>query len=145
MAVQDVSNVTYDPSEVGAVVGHRAYAHPVKLAASTTYVKGEILALPTANLATLVYARYVQGASDGTQNAECILRRACVTDASGNITMGASGTPEYAGDTQTNTSAWFGGVFKVSDLLGTSTHALDANGATAMGGKFQRNKAEFSF
>jgi hypothetical protein len=131
-------------SEVGAVVGHRAYAHPVKLAASTTFVKGQILALPTANLATLVYAKYVQGASDGTQNAECILRRACTTDASGNITWGGATVAEFAATDQT-ASAWFGGVFKVSDLTATSTNALNGAAVTAMGGKLQRNGTEFSF
>lgn len=145
MAAQDVSTATYDPSEVGAIVGHRAYAHPVKLVASTTFVKGEILALATANVATLTYSRYTQGASDGTQNAECILRRACVTDASGNITVGPAGTVAEYGQTEPSTSAWFGGVFRKTDLTGTSTHALDAAGVAAMGGKLQRNGAELSF
>jgi len=144
MAAQDASILTFDPSEVGAIVAARAYAHPVKLKASTTFVKGEILALATADLATLTYSRYTQGASDGTQNAECILRRACVTDASGNITYGSSGVSQY-GETDSSTSAWFGGVFKVSDLTGTSTHALNAAGVTAMGGKLSRNGAELSF
>jgi hypothetical protein len=144
MSAQDAAVQTYDPSEVSPVVGHRAYAHPVKLAASTTYVKGEILALPTANLSTLVYARYVTGASDGTQNAECILRRACITDSAGNITVGATSPGEF-GATQPSISAWFGGVFNVADLTGTSTHALDSGAVTALGGKLQRHSKELSF
>lgn len=143
MAAQDVAVATYDPSEVAAVVGHKAYAWPVKLAVSTTYKQGEILALPTANLATLVYAKYITGASDGTQNAECILRYACVTDSAGNITrVGAVG--DY-GASDVTASAWFGGVFKVSDLKGTSTSALDAAAVTAMKGRLQRNAAFLSF
>lgn len=142
MAALDVAIQTYDMSEVGAVVGHLSFAHPVRLDVSTTYAKGQILALKPSSV-NGTYVKYVRGASDGTQLAECILRRACVTDANGNITY--VGTVSEYGDTQVTTSAWFGGVFRMVDLNATGANGLDAAGATAMGGRVYRNGAEFKF
>lgn len=146
MAAQDAAISTYDPSEVGAIVGHRAYAHPIKLDASTVYAKGQPLALKPSST-TLTYVKYVRGATDGTELAECILRRACITDASGNIVVGTASGGEYGpySPSEASTSAWFGGVFRTADLVMSGANGLDAAGVTAMKGRLQRNGAELSF
>lgn len=146
MAAQDAAISTYDPSEVGAIVGHRSYARDIKLDASTVYPKGQLLALKPSST-TLVYVKYVRGASDGTELAECILRRACITDASGNIVVGTASGGEFGpySPSESSASAWFGGVFRTVDLVTTGANGLDAAAVAVMNGRLQRNGAELSF
>jgi hypothetical protein len=96
----------------------------VQLIASTTYaagtVLGEVLATPG------VYGAYVSGHADGTQTAKVLLEYACVTDASGNITMDG----EW-GATYSSVSAYLPTrrQWNAADIVG-----LDAAGLTALGG-----------
>jgi hypothetical protein len=57
----------------------------VKLKASTTFVKGEILAEITATPG--VYAKYNSAGNDGTEMPKCILAYGVVTDAAGLPTL----------------------------------------------------------
>jgi hypothetical protein len=93
----------------------------VQLKASTTYVAGTVLGEITASPGT--FAPYASGASDGSQVPKMLLREACTTDASGNIT-GA----DNLGDTRKDTHAFFAGTFITTALTG-----LDANAVTAGG------------
>jgi hypothetical protein len=74
------------------------------------------------------YAAYVDGNSDGTQTARCILPYACATDSAGNITLGTSATGGFYGETMSSIGAYFAGYFDTSQLTG-----LDANGVTDLG------------
>jgi len=98
-----------------------AHENAIQLVASQTYVAGQVLGEVTASPGT--YGKYASGNSDGTQVPKLLLREACVTDSSGNIT-GA----DNLGDTRKDTHAFFSGTFKCSDLTG-----LDAAGLTASG------------
>ena len=96
----------------------------VQLIASTTYaagtVLGEVLATPG------LYGAYVTGHVDGTQTAKALLEYACVTDASGNITMDGEWGATYpsAPAYLPTRRQW-----NAADIVG-----LDAAGLTALGG-----------
>lgn len=96
----------------------------VSLAASTTYAKGTVLGELTATPGT--YKPYASVNTDGSQVPKCILKYACVTDGSGNITL--TGTAEF-GQTSKSAPAYFDGAFKTAELTG-----LDANAVTVLGG-----------
>ena len=88
------------------------------------------------------YGIYASGNSDGTQTAECILKRACQTDALGRITwttVASTYGGEFGEDWQT-TGAWFGGVFNVTDITG-----LDSTAVTSLLGVYQKNSTVFKF
>jgi hypothetical protein len=104
----------------------------VRLKASTTYPKGCVLGMVTADG---TYGPYASGASDGTEDAKLLLKRACITDASGNITFGtATGGMEY-GQTHLTADAYAAGFFYTADIPQASTGAIDAAGVTDLGGK----------
>jgi hypothetical protein len=70
------------------------------------------------------------GNVDGTQNPTHILMYACITDASGNVTLGSSvaaGAGEW-GQTQKGAPAYASGEFSCVDLVG-----LDAGAVTKLG------------
>jgi hypothetical protein len=60
----------------------------VGLKASTTFAAGTLIGEITASPGT--YGPYATGNVDGTQNPTHILMYACITDASGNVTLGSS-------------------------------------------------------
>jgi hypothetical protein len=74
------------------------------------------------------YAAYASGNGDGTQVAKCILPYACATDASGNITMGATASGGFWQQTSPSIDAYFKGHFDTTQLVG-----LDAAGAANLG------------
>lgn len=79
------------------------------------------------------YAAYVGGGA--TDPAKCLLRHACVTDAAGYVSYGA--TAWSGGDVlQPATPAFFGGVFLTTDLTG-----LDAGAIVDLGGKLESGTA----
>jgi hypothetical protein len=96
----------------------------VQLIASTTYAAGTVLGEVLASPGT--YGAYVAGHSDGTQTAKALLEYACVTDASGNITMDG----EW-GATYSSAPAYLPNrcAYNAADIVG-----LDAAGLTALGG-----------
>lgn len=70
------------------------------------------------------YANYVDGNSDGTEVARCILSYDCATDAGGNITMGTVAGASARGETYKDTPAYFMGIFLTTDLLGLDAAAV---------------------
>ena len=96
----------------------------VRLAPSTTYPMGCLLGEITATPG--VYGLYVAANSDGTQNAKLLMHRACVTDASSNVSFGATATGGEFGQVAQTAPAYFDGVFRTLDLLQTGAGALDA-------------------
>lgn len=106
-----------------------ALEQAVSLAPNLTLLKGTVLGELTATPGT--FKAYASGNADGSQVPKCILRYDCVSDATGNITLGGgpAGTAEHPGQTSKNVDAFFSGYFKTSELVG-----LDAGGLTALGG-----------
>lgn len=105
---------------------------PVNLIASTSFAAGTLLGELTATPGT--FKAYASGNADGSQLPKAVLRHACVTDASGNITYGSSIT---AGQTMDGpavaskvTDAFISGFFKTTDIIG-----LDAGAVTALGAR----------
>lgn len=74
------------------------------------------------------WAIYASGNTDGSQNPNAILRRACVTDAAGNITYGGAGVVagggEQPGQVYKYTDAFFQGAFFTDDLVGLDAAAV---------------------
>jgi hypothetical protein len=100
----------------------------VGLKASTTFAAGTLIGEITASPGT--YGPYATGNVDGTQNPTHILMYACITDASGNVTLGSSvaaGAGEW-GQTQKGAPAYASGEFSCVDLVG-----LDAGAVTKLG------------
>jgi hypothetical protein len=83
------------------------------------------IAHTTSGTSAGIYGPYASGNSDGTQNPTGILRYPCVTDASGNITIGGDLTVTYL----TAPMAYMGD-FYCQDLSG-----LDANAVTKLSGR----------
>lgn len=103
-----------------------AHQENVNLKISTTFAAGTIVGEVTATPGT--YAPYATGNSDGSQNPVGVLQYPCVTDASGNITIGnAAGGGEW-GQTQKGAPVWMSGEFSCADLVG-----LDAGAVTKLG------------
>lgn len=92
---------------------------PVKLVASTTNPAGQLLG-ETATPGT--FGIYVGGSA--TDPAKCILKYPCVTDASGNITMGAASGGGSVGQTYKQAPAYFGGSFKTTEITGLDAGAV---------------------
>lgn len=101
----------------------------VALTVSTTYAKGTVLGEVTATPGT--YRTYASGNVDGSQVAKAILKYACVTDASGNITLAG----EF-GQTQRSAPVYIGGGahFKTADLVGLDAGAVTNLGASLVEG-----------
>lgn len=101
----------------------------VKIAASQTIAKGTLLGQITTGGA---FAPYADGNSNGTQTARAIALYDMITDSSGNITFGSSGTP---GDFDAKASEapviFGGGAYRAAELVG-----LDANGLADLGGRY---------
>ena len=95
-----------------------------KLTASTTYPLGCLLGELTATPGT--YSPFVSGNADGSQLVKAILPYACITDASGNITIGtAVGGGEFA-QTYPSIDLYIGGYFMSADLPQAGTGAINA-------------------
>jgi len=109
--------------------GEDALQIPVSLPASVTYAAGTVLGELTATPGT--YKAYASGNADGSQVPKVILKYACATDASGNITIGTTNAGGMWGETQLNAPAYFAGTFRLADLVG-----LDANAVTVLGARF---------
>lgn len=79
------------------------------------------------------YGKYTGGGA--TDPAKCLLEYACVTDAAGYASFGSQA---YSGEGEISPSvpAWFGGVFKTTDLTG-----LDAGAIVDMGGRLESGTA----
>jgi hypothetical protein len=123
---QDVATYAFSPDEIRSLVPGREYKLGIRLTASTTYPKGQALRLVTSST-TNTYQMVVSG-----DTPECILPFDCITDASGNITLGdqvGGGWP--GGNTQTTVQAFFGGVFQMSDIVTAGTNGLTAAMITA--------------
>ena len=87
----------------------------IGLVASTTYAAGTVLGEVTASPGT--WGKYAHANSDGTQKPNRVLKYACSTDASGNITV-----PGEWGITKKSIEAYKAGEFRTQELTG-----LDAN------------------
>jgi hypothetical protein len=101
----------------------------IGLKASTTFAAGTLVGEITASAGT--YGPYATGNVDGTQNPTHILMYACVTDASGNVSLGSGGLVAGAtewGQTQKGAPAYASGEFATQDLVG-----LDAGAVTKLG------------
>lgn len=95
-----------------------------KLKASTTFPLGCLLGESVATPGT--YAPYVAAGTDGSNKINAILPYACITDASGNITIGtAAGGGEF-GQTYPSVDLYTGGWFFAQDLPQSGTGAIDA-------------------
>jgi hypothetical protein len=98
----------------------------VPLKESTTYPQGCLLEQGT------VSGKY-QPYSSGTP--ALLLKRACITDASGNITFGtATGGMEF-GQTYPTADCFYAGLFRTADLPQAGTGAIDANAVSATSNK----------
>jgi hypothetical protein len=105
-----------------------AVSEVIGLKASTTFVAGTLVGEITASPGT--YGPYATGNVDGTQNPTHVLQYDCITDASGNVTIGSSvtaGASEW-GQTQKGAPAYASGLFATGDLVG-----LDAGAVTKLG------------
>lgn len=104
---------------------------PVNLIASTTFAAGTLLGELTATPGT--FKAYASGNSDGSQVPKLVLRHACVTDSTGNITYGggpAGVNQDGILPASKNTSAFMSGIFKTTDIPN-----LDAGAVTALGAR----------
>lgn len=113
-----------EPTEAGEIA--------VNLIASTTFAMGTLLGELTATPGT--YKAYASGNVDGSQVPKLILRHACVTDASGNITYGggpAGSNQDGIGPSSKVTDAFYSGIFKTTDIPN-----LDAGAVTALGAHY---------
>jgi hypothetical protein len=107
---------TYTPDVLTPIDPEQALCLPVKLLASTTYYKGQVL---EESATPGIFQPYAHG--DGIALPKCALRYAVTTDSAGNaIVMGF-------GAAQNAFSAYFTGTFKTSDLCLAAAAAIDAN------------------
>lgn len=112
-----------------AVPGAPAWRKAVNLKPSTTFKRGLAIAESTATPGQ--FAPYNAAGSDNEPNPTALCPFDCSTDASGNITIGATADP--AGYTVPTVDAWFGGVFNTADLVKAAGTALDATCAGKLG------------
>jgi hypothetical protein len=109
---------------------------PLAVAGTNAFTGGSSPASTAAHTTTGrsagTYAAYASGNSDGTQTPTCILKYACVTDASGRIVLGASITTGATvnaltglhGSSRADAPAYFRGEFDVTKLTGLDATAL---------------------
>lgn len=102
-----------------------ARSMPVRLAVSTTHLKGTVLAEVTA---TGLFDAYASGGAGGLAVAKAILPFTVTTDASGNIFFGTAAVSRDGQSTKT-VPVWISGIFKESDLVGFDATALSTLGA----------------
>lgn len=102
-----------------------ARSMPIRLAVSTTFLKGTILGEVTA---TGLFDAYASGGAGGLAVAKAILPFTVTTDASGNIFFGTAAVSRD-GQSSKTVPAWFAGIFKVSELVGYDATALSTLGA----------------
>lgn len=79
-----------------------------------------------------LYTPYVAGNSDGTQNAKCIMPFACITDASGLITLGDGTLGNDNFSKKVEAYAWFGGIFRCDEVFISATAQIDATAITSL-------------
>ncbi len=109
---------------------HEAKTRSVRLKPSATYARGTVLGELTATPGT--YGAYASGNADGTQDPKGILQYDCVTDASGNVTFGTSGTSEF-GQVFPDAPMYVSGNFYTTELTGLDAGALAALGRLTQG------------
>lgn len=97
----------------------KAEQQRIKLGNSLTLAKGTVMGQITGSG---LWIAYLTGAADGSQIPKCVLTYDCVTDGSGNVTIGGG----QQGETYPDAPAYFAGDFNCADLTG-----LDAGGVTA--------------
>lgn len=74
------------------------------------------------------FKNYDDTASDGSQTARRILKYACTTNLTGNVTYGQLDMTSFGGVANRAVPAYYKGYFRISDLVG-----IDANGVTDLG------------
>jgi hypothetical protein len=102
----------------------------IRLKASVTYRAGE--ALSEVGGTGGVYQLYVDSTADPAQ---LLLKYACQTDASGNITYGAGTAGDEHGITHLTVPAYYKGCFKTEDLPQSGAGQLDTNGLADLKGR----------
>lgn len=122
-----------------AIAPDQAVSVPYRLKASTTFPKGCTVGIVSADGTA---APYANGSGDGSETAVGFLKRACITDAAGNITFGTAAGGLEHGQTHLTADVWVKGLFYTADIPQTSTGALDANGVTDMKGKIVKGDLE---
>lgn len=126
---------TYSMTEVTPLYnGDDAPLRAIKLKASTTFPAGTLVGEITASPGT--FGAYASGNSDGTQNPSRILRYPCVTDASGNITVGDGSAGNEWGATQLVIPAYVGGIFAIADIPNQDAAGLAKCGRLLGNGEF---------
>lgn len=81
------------------------------------------------------FKAYLSTATDGSQVPKCFLQYPCATDSSGNITFGTVAGVSSHGETFKSAPAFFGGVFKTTDLkISGGAGSLDANAISVLNG-----------
>ena len=121
----------------------RAKTDAVKLKASTVFPLGSALYELAASAKT--FAPYVAGATDGTGTSGApvptfLLKRACATDASGNISFSNLAGSSDLGQTSLTAAAYYKGAFNLLDLPQTGAGSLDTAGKNAMGRQLEQGK-----
>jgi hypothetical protein len=112
--VFDIQGNRLDP----AFDPEHAHMLPVNLKASTTFRPGEPLA-ETATPGT--FEPFVSGTTGACKG---ILRYGCVTDASGNITLGGVGAVAEVPYIQKDAEMWVTGIFSCAGVPGLATAVL---------------------
>ena len=105
-----------------------AHMLPVNLKASETYGRGQVLA-ETATPGT--FEPYDDGVSGPAMR---ILRYACTTDSSGNITLGGEGAVSEVPYVQKDAEAYVSGIFHTSELTGFDAQAVIDLGGQLLSG-----------
>jgi hypothetical protein len=114
----------------------RGKTDAIKLKASTVFRKGDALYELAASPRT--YAQYLAGNTDGTGASGApvpvfLLKRACATDAGGNISFSTVAGVSDQGQTSLTAAAFYKGAFAIKDLPASGAGSLDAAGRAAMG------------
>lgn len=113
----------------------------VKLPASVTLARGTMLGEKSATPGT--FGAYASGNSDGTERCKGILAFDCVSNASGKIAHTTDGTTGELGEVLESTPAYFGGIFKTSELTGLDENALEDLGGKLISGTLADGVIEF--
>lgn len=98
----------------------RAECDHIKLGNSLTLAKGTVMGQITA---TGLWKAYASGSVDGSEVPKAILAYDCVSDGSGNITIGGGSM----GETYLTAPAFIVGDFLISELTGLDATALTNN------------------
>ena len=95
---------------------HMASTKGVTLAPSTTFPRGCVLYDSGPGTINGVTVSSVFSPFNGTGSPSCLLKRAAITDANGNITQGAQTGGMEFGQTYPSVDAYYEGLFKTQDL-----------------------------